>query len=264
MDKDTTKSTINELVKVIDQEKFSKIINVANLDHYVKKLTASKFLQLFIIAQLNEMESLTRLAKHLKNNEELQTHLKLEAISTSQLSRKQGDLSPALFEKVFKHLVCTIQAQMKSDSVIRDIGRLTVIDSSTMSMCLSEYPWATFRKTKAGVRLHLRVVVTKELTVPDKAILLPAKHADRSQMDELMEIDTNAIQLFDRGYNDYKQFDKLCYHGVRFITKLKKNAQIEVLAEQAPDLENNIFLDQEIYLGNTQNGTKMDHPLRLI
>ncbi|MEI3598147.1 hypothetical protein SPD79_07815 [Oceanobacillus sp. SE10311] len=64
---------------------------------------------------------------------------------------------------------------MKNKAILRDIGRLLLIDSSTISMSLSQYPWATFRKTKAGVRIHLKVVVTKDLTIPDKAVLLPAK-----------------------------------------------------------------------------------------
>src|SRR5690625_5694957 len=108
-------------------------------------------------------------------------------------------------------------------------------------MSLSLYPWATFRKTKSVVRLHLRIAVIKDLAVPDKAVILPAKHADRTQMDELIDIDSNAIHLFDRGYNDYKQFDKLCSEDVPFITRIKKNAKVEVFSEQAPDLENNIF-----------------------
>ncbi|WP_335872307.1 IS4 family transposase, partial [Bacillus sp. 2205SS5-2] len=96
------------------------------------------------------------------------------------------------------------------------------------------------------------------------AVLLPATHSDRSQMEELIEIDPDAIQLFDRGYNDYKQYDRLSNHDVRFITRLKKNAKIEVLNEQAPDPENHIFQDQEVYLGDDQNDTKMKNSLRLI
>src|SRR5699024_4815871 len=102
-----------------------------------------------------------------------------------------------LFEKVFRHLAMKVQSQLTCQSpFVRDITRLHVIDSSTMSMSLSQYPWATFRKTKAGVRLHLRVVVTKELTIPDKGVLLPATHSDRSQMNELIDIDLDAIYLF--------------------------------------------------------------------
>src|SRR5690625_4769253 len=264
MDKNTTQSTINKLLEVLDEEKFLKIINVSNIDHYIKKFTAYNFLQLFIIAQLNEAVSLRDLSKRTKDQEEIQTFIDIDSISASQLSRKQSALSPGLFEKVFRYLVLEVQARMKNKAMIRDVGKLLVIDSSTISMSLSQYPWATFRKTKAGVRIHLKVVVTKECTMPEKAVLLPAKHADRTQMDQLIDIDSYAIHLFDRGYNDYKQFDQLCLADVPFITRIKKNAEIEVLSEQVPDVENNIFLDQEVYLGNRQNGTKMTHSLRLI
>ncbi len=57
---------------------------------------------------------------------------------------------------------------MKNTLIVRDIVRLRVIESTTMSMSLSQYPWATFRKTKAGDRFQLRVVVTNDIIVPDK------------------------------------------------------------------------------------------------
>jgi hypothetical protein len=264
MDKDNTNSTINELLKALDEQTFTKLINVIDVDKYIKKLTAYKFLELLIFAQINELDSLTHLSKQSKDEEELQVHVNLDGISTSQLSRKQCNLSPKLFEKIFHHLVLKIQSQTKHAPIVRDIGRLHVIDSSTISMSITQYPWATFRKTKAGVKLHLRVVVTKDLTVPDKAVLLPAKQADRTQMDELVEIDPDAFYLFDRAYVDYKQFEKYCFEGVRFITRLKKNAEIEVMTEQTPDPENLIYQDAEVFLGNAQSGTKMQHPLRLI
>src|SRR5699024_8059948 len=231
----TTQSTINELLNVISEEEFHQIINVSNLDHYVKKYTAYHFLQLFIIAQLNELDSLRAVSKYLKDTEEIQTFMDIDSISASQLSRKQSELSPEIFEKLFRYLALEVQAHMKNKAIIGDIGKLLVIDSSTISMSLSQYPWATFRKTKAGVRIHLKVVVTKECTMPEKSVLLPAKHADRTQMDKLIDIDSHAIHLFDRGYNDYKQFDRLCLADVPFITRIKKNAEIEVLSDQVPD-----------------------------
>lgn len=264
MDQDNTTSTINELLKVLDEKTFTNLINVIDVDKYIKKLTAYKFLELLIFAQINELDSLTHLSKQSKEEEELKVHLNLDGISTSQLSRKQCELSPKLFEKIFHHLVLKIQSQTKQVPIVRDIGRLHVIDSSTISMSVTQYPWATFRKTKAGVKLHLRVVVTKDLTVPDKAVLLPAKHADRTQMDELVDIDPDALYLFDRAYVDYKQFDNYCYEGVRFITRLKKNAEIEVMSEQTPDPKNLIYQDAEVFLGSAKSGKKMKHPLRLI
>lgn len=264
MDKNTTTSTINKLLSVIDKVKFSKLVNVTELDRYVKKLTMYKFFELLVISQLQDIDSLTHLSKQTKDEEDWQRQVKLDSISTSQLSRKLSSISPTIFEKVFHHLVLMIQAQMKTSPIVRDIGRLHVIDSSTMSMSMSQYPWATFRKTKAGVKLHLRVVVTKDVTVPNKAVLLPAKHADRTQMEDFIDVDANVVYLFDRGYVDYKQFERITSKDVRFITRLKKNAKVEVLSEQRPDPDNLIFKDQEVFLGDEQSGTKMTQPLRQI
>jgi hypothetical protein len=63
-----------------------------------------------------------------------------------------------------------------------------VIDSTTISPCLGKYKWATFRKTKAGVKLHLRVTFAEPgLVYPDKAVITPAKPADHTKMDVLID-----------------------------------------------------------------------------
>ncbi|WP_440895805.1 IS4 family transposase [Amphibacillus sp. Q70] len=265
MDKNTIKSTISEVLKLIDEQTLLDLSHVENLDKYVKKLTAYRFFKLMIIAQLCDTDSLTSVSKQTKDKADLKKQIGFESISTSQLSRKLSELPSEMFENIFRFLTKKIQVKMSYHLLfLRDITRLNVIDSSTMSMSLSQYPWATFRKTKAGVRLHLKVIVTKDHTIPDQAKLLPAIHSDRSQMDELIDRDPDAIYLFDRGYMDYKQFEKLCLSDIQFVTRLKKNADIEVLSEQVPDPDQLIFKDQDVYLGNETSGTKMIQPLRLI
>lgn len=264
MDKDTIHATINELIKIIDAEKFLDIVNDPGVDRYVKKLTAYRFFLIGIVAQLKGTESLRSLSEYQKHSGPFQSLVDFKSISTSQLSRKQSTLPSDIFETVFKYLMTAVQAQMKHTPQFGEVGKLRAIDSTTMSMSFSQYPWAQFRQTKAGVRLHLSVRVTQDLTVPDQAILTDAKQADRSQMEALVDFDSDAIQLFDRGYNDYKQFDALCANDARFVTKLKKNATVEVLDVKTPDLDSHIFADQTVMLGHAQNGTKMAHPLRLI
>src|SRR5690606_37162546 len=96
------------------------------------------------------------------------------------------------------------------------------------------------------------------------AVLLPATHADRTQMDKLVDIASDAVYLFDRGYVDYKKFDVYCEKGLRFVTRLKKNAEIEIVSENTPDPNNLIFQDAKVYLGSSVSGTKMQYPLRMI
>lgn len=138
-----------------------------------------------------------------------------------------------------------------------------MIDASTISFCLTKYRWADFRKSKAGIKLHLRFVYGTEGSYPDEAILTPARPADKSQMDALVVEDPNALNIFDRGYLDYKKFDLYCANSIRFITRLKSNADIEVIEERTVDPESSILRDATVRLGNAKSYL-MKHPLRLI
>lgn len=143
-------------------------------------------------------------------------------------------------------------------------GRLYLIDSTTISHCLSQYPWVYFRKTKAGIKVHLRLKFHDKEVLPDKAVITPAKPADKTQMDTLVvEEEKDALNVFDRGYVDYKKFDSYCENGTRFVSCLKSNALVEVVEELPLNLESNIKKDQLVYLGK-DGTTKMQHPLRLI
>src|SRR5690606_25306155 len=131
-DKDSIKFTIKELLEVINEEKFYDLINVKDIDKYVKKFTAYKFFQLMIVAQIDQMESLNRISQKMKNKEEMQQSFLHKDISTSQISRKHGILTLEMFESIFHYLVRVILARTKKQSIIRNIGKLYVIDSSTM------------------------------------------------------------------------------------------------------------------------------------
>lgn len=69
---------------------------------------------------------------------------------------------------------------------------------------LSRYKWATFRKTKAGVKLHLRLVfMDEDNAYPDKVSMTNAAEHDRNQLEMLVD-DKETEYVFDRGYVDYE------------------------------------------------------------
>ncbi|MDN5302931.1 MAG: hypothetical protein PWQ60_2445, partial [Thermoanaerobacteraceae bacterium] len=65
--------------------------------------------------------------------------------------------------------------------------------------------------------------------------ITPARPSDKTQMDTLVVEDKDALNVFDRGYVDYKKFDNYCENGTRFVTRLKSNAQIKVDEELPVD-----------------------------
>ncbi|NOU88205.1 hypothetical protein GC102_20885 [Paenibacillus sp. LMG 31460] len=106
-------------------------------------------------------------------------------------------------ETVFKDLVQQVSSRPGVRKTNQKLGRIHLSDSSTISLCLMKYRWAEFRKTKAGIKIHQRIIYCGDGIYPDEAILTPAKPADKTQMDALVVTDSDALNIFDRGYVDY-------------------------------------------------------------
>jgi hypothetical protein len=263
MDKTNIKSTLTEYLIPLNYKLMLEQIKHLKLDKYVKKLDSVTTAQLFIFAQLMNIQSYANMSLTLKTNESLQKTIALKSISTSQLTRKFRDMDTAFLESVFKDLVQKLFLRLGVNKAVKKLGNIHLIDASTISLCLTKYRWAEFRTSKAGIKLHLRFVYGTDSSYPDEAILTPARPADKTQMDALVVEDTDALNIFDRGYVDYRKFDLYCVKSIRFITRLKRNADIHVIEEKPVDPQSGILRDATVRLGS-KNAYLMENPLRLI
>jgi hypothetical protein len=261
-DKDTTKSTFIQLFEPILNKQFFQRLKDLNADKYVKKLKTTQLIELIAHAQIEQQRGLRDIGNSL-NNDELSKAVNLDSISASQVSRRLRDLPTEATQELFKTINLEIGKKIGFEKIQNELGRINLIDSSTISMCLSRYPWAEFRKTKSGVKLHLRLRFIENGVIPDKAIVTPARPADKTQMDNLVVEEKDALNVFDRGYVDYKKFDNYCEKGIRFVTRLKGNAIVKVERELPLEPESPIKKDYIVYLGS-EGINKMQHPLRLL
>lgn len=260
-DKDTTKTTFFQLFQPVYQGPFSQYIEETGVDKYVKKLTTMKLFQLLSFAQLEQFNGLRDISNSL-NNEDHSLSVELESISHSQISRRLNSIPTSAFHVLFQDLVQQVGIKTGFEKIRNTLGNIYLIDSSTISLCLSRYRWAEFRKTKGGVKLHLRIRLFEQGVLPDHAEITAAKPNDRTQMDNLIVEEKDAINIFDRGYIDYKKFDEYCEKGIRFVTRLKANATVAVQQEFQLKPESLIKQDCIVILGGPQ--TRMEHPVRLI
>jgi hypothetical protein len=133
---------------------------------------------------------------------------------------------------------------------------MKVIDSTTVSLCLQQFRWATFRKTKAGIKLHLRLAfVDTDDVVPERATITEAKKNDRTQMDSLIH-EEGVTYVFDRGYVDYGAFDSYSKRGIHFVTRLKNNAVIEPLESFEIPSGSKVNMDEKVLIASPQKRTK--------
>lgn len=252
MDKFTRKTSFEQWFSPVSSTKLEELIETHQLNYYTKKLHIDSFLKLLLFAQLNETKSMRDV--HLKLfSDELQQVTGVESISFSQLGRRLNQIPTEVLQQVFLELVGQIHEKSHYAQRRKITTPLKIIDSSTLPLNLNNHKWAEFRKTKSGIKLHLRLIhVEKGRSYPDQAVLTNAVEHDHGQL-ELLVDDKECMYVFDRGYLDYKQFDQMTDDGYFFVSRLRKNAAIRVIEEfQLPE-ESTALTDEMIVIGTPQN-----------
>lgn len=255
MDKFTQNNSFTQWLSPINQKLFDNQVRKYQLNYYTKKLFMKPFISLLLHAQLHETESLQAISDGLFS-EELQQSLGLHSISTSQLGRRLSEIPTSFFQSLFLDLVSQIHENTHFNTRRKVTMPLKIIDSSTLPLNLENHQWAEFRKTKSGVKLHLRLVfMDKGLSYPDQAVITNAKEHDRGQLEVLVD-DQDCMYVFDRGYLDYERFDRMIDEGYFFVSRLRKNAVVRVIDTFSLPANSTVLSDEMVVIGTTQNRTE--------
>jgi hypothetical protein len=261
IDKNIIQSTFCKFFQPIFCEKFLGVIRKLKLDRYIKKLQTIQLILILIYGQIQQQKSLPVLVNNF-NNQDFCKAVNLNSISVSQLSRRLNHLPSKVLHLLFQESVLLLHAKTGVSSAVKQVGPLHIIDSSTITLSLTKYRWAKYRKSKSGIKLHLQLKLLDGYLYPDAATLTCAKVADSKELDKLVVEDPNIMYVFDRGYIDYKRFDEYCEHDIRFTSRLKDSAIVTVISENPVTPSGAVRRDCIVKLGDGK--TKMQHKLRLI
>jgi hypothetical protein len=147
-------------------------------------------------------------------------HLGLRSIASSTVADANRDRPVIFFKELFERMYQT-RSNKAPGHGFRFNAKLFSLDSSTVSLCLSVFPWAAFRSGKAGIKMH--TVLDHDGHIPAFVDLTEAKVHD-SQVSKVLRPPKGSIVVFDRGCNDYRWFGELTGKGIDFVTRLKSNA----------------------------------------
>ena len=139
----------------------------------------------------------------------------------------------AMFEELFFAALARFRGQQALGArqhKFRFKNKLLSLDSTTISLCLSLFPWARFRRAKGGVKAH--VLLDHDDYLPAYVLLTEAKRSD-VKLAESFRLNPGSIVAIDRGYIDYALFGRWSMAGVFFVTRLKDNAAFAVVEECA-------------------------------
>jgi len=182
----------------------------------------------------------------------------------STLSYANEHRPAALFEDLFFTALARFREQQGLGTrkhKFRFKNKLLSLDSTTISLCLTLFPWAKFRRAKGGVKAH--VLLDHDDYLPAYVLLTEAKRSDVKLADSF-RLNPGSIVAIDRGYIDYALFGRWSLAGVFFVTRLKENAAFEVVEECDIPQNRNIRADQFIRLTGAQAQTDYPDLLRRI
>jgi hypothetical protein len=135
------------------------------------------------------------------------------------------------------------------------------LDSTTIDLCLSVFPWAAFRKTKAAIKVH--ALLDLRGNIPSIVAISNGKLHDVNILDILI-VEPGALYLIDRAYIDYARLHILTQSCAYFITRSKSNMQFDRLVSQDVDKTGGILCDQIIRLSGFYSSQHYPDRLRRI
>ena len=135
------------------------------------------------------------------------------------------------------------------------------LDSTTIDLCLSLFPWAKFRRHKAAIKLHTLLALRGNF--PTVVILTPGKVHDVNILDDLT-YEPGSFYIADRGYLDFTRLYRLHLCGAFFVTRAKKNSRFQRRYSRPVDKATGLRFDQTVVLSGFYSRQQYPEALRRI
>lgn len=215
-------------------------------------------------AQLTYRESLRDIETCLRSNSEKLYHMGIKGnISRTNLARANETRDWKIFARFSNHLIQeALSLYAKDDLIYKELDNsLYALDSTTIDLCLSLFPWAKFRKNKSAVKLHTLLDI--RTSIPTFIYITTGKVHDVNILD-LISVESSAIYIIDKGYIDFERLFNLKNNNAFFITRAKKNLASKRIYSHDVSKYEYIKYDQTIKLTGLKTSTLYPEQIRKI
>ncbi len=250
-----------QLVEFLNNNKFRKLVDKYDGNHYVKHFTCWNQLLAMMFGQLSNRESLRDLIVALQAHKSKRYHLGLgrEPIAKTTLAVANQNRDYRIFEDFAFYMMK--EASEKRTTNIFDIpGKKYAFDSTTIPLCLATFPWAKFRRKKGGTKTH--VLYDIEAQVPAFYTVTTASKHDSTVMNTI-PYEPNAYYIFDRAYDSFRELYRIHLTGSYYVIRAKTNLKYEVIKWKRR-MPKNILTDAEVKLTGYLSEKKYPETFRLI
>lgn len=255
-------SLFSQLVALFDRQKFYELVFRHNSERYSKGFGSWDHFIAMLFCQLAQAKSLREICGGLACCMGKLKHLgMIKAPNKSTLSYANANRPWQMFRDLFYQTLSVCRQAAPGHHKFRFKNKLLSMDSSTISLCLSLFPWAKFRRTKGAVKLHL--LLDHDGYMPTFAYISNGKKHDVT-VARKVSLAAESIVAIDRGYNDYKLFAHWAEHDIYFVTRLKTNADYITLEKREVPKYRNILSDDLIEFAGYYAHKDCPHTLRKV
>ena len=255
-------SLFSQLVALFRRQQFYGLVIEHCAERYSKGFSSWDHFVAMLFCQLAQAKSLREICGGLACTMGKLRHLGMkDAPKKSTLSYANAHRPWQMFRDLFYETLKICKMSAPKNHKFRFKNKLLSLDSTTIALCLTLFPWAEFRRTKGAVKLHL--LLDHDGYFPTYAYVSNGKKHDVT-IARKISLPPGSIVAMDRGYNDYKLFASWTENGIYFVTRMKDNADYTVVDWRTIPITGDVLSDQLIRFNGYYAQKNCPHILRRV
>jgi len=258
------KTLFSQVMDFLPWKIFHRIVTRYQGNHRVRKLTGSEQFRSMAFEQLTYRESLRDIEACLCAQQSKLYHMGFrQPVSRSTLADANQRRDWRIYADFAQHLITQARKLYATDNPfgVEMSDTVYALDATTIDLCLSVFPWAPFRSTKAAIKLH--TLLDLRGSIPSFIHISDGKLHDVNVLDLLIP-EAGAFYIMDRGYLDFERLYSLAQTGAFFVTRAKSNMDARRLYSAPTDRSTGLICDQTIALNGYYASKRYPQHLRRI
>ena len=241
------KTLFAQVMDFLPWKTFHRIVSRYGGDHRVRTLTCAEQLRCMAFAQLTYRESLRDIEACLSAQAAKLYHMGFrQPVSRSTLADANESRDWRMYAEFAQRLIAQAKTLYARDALGVELSNTVyALDATTIDLCLSVFPWAHFRSTKAAIRLH--TLLDLRGSIPSFIHISDGKLHEVNVLDLLIP-EAGAFYVMDRGYTDFDRLYALHQAGAFFVIRAKSNLDARRLYSAPTARETGVLCDQTIVL----------------
>ena len=254
---------LSQVLELVHRQTLDRLVQRYDAESKVRHFGCRQQLICMAFAQLTWREGLRDIATCLNARSEALYHLGFrERVAKSTLADANEQRDWRLWEDLAKGLMRKARVLYAGEDLGLELeNTVYALDSTTIDLSLSLFPWADFRSTKAGIKMHTQLDLRGP--IPTCIHISGARNADVHWLDDLL-FEAGAFYVMDRGYMDFARLARIVQAGSFFVTRAKSNLRFTRHYSMPRDCLEGVLSDQVGCPSLLKAATDFPYPLRRV